>query len=86
MTVSYTIVLTYAEHKALSIVAASPKDWIENVVHERCRIAIDDIVASEVERITTEGGTIAGTKDEIVMAASIKTAAERNAEDNNSLI
>lgn len=76
----YTITLSAAEDKALHAVALSAQDWIDNAVHERCRIAIDEIVAMEVERITASGGAISGTKDDIVIAAPIKSAAERQAE------
>jgi hypothetical protein len=78
MTKQYTIILTDAEDKALSVVALSQQDWIDNAVHERCRIAIEEIVAAEVERITAEGGTLSGTKEDIVLAAPVETAAERN--------
>lgn len=76
----YTINLTEAEDKALGIVALDQSDWIQNVVHNRCRVAIDEIVAAEVERITASGGTLSGTKDDIVLAAPIKSAAQRQAE------
>lgn len=80
MSVQYTITLSDAENKALGYVAASQQDWIDNAVHERCRIAIEEIVAAEVQRKLAAGETISGTKDDIVMAAPIKSAAERNAE------
>lgn len=80
MTKTYTITLTDAEDKALSVVALSQQDWIDNAVHNRCRIAIEEIVAAEVERITSEGGTLSGTKEDIVLAAPIKSAAEQQAE------
>jgi hypothetical protein len=73
----YTVTLSEAENKALGFVAFSQQDWIDNVVHERCRIAIEEIVAAEVERITGSGGTISGSKEDIVVAAPIKSAAER---------
>lgn len=79
MSKTYTITLSDAEDKALSIIAFSQQDWIDNVVHERCRIAIEEIVASEVERITSNGGTLSGNKEDIVLSAQIETAAERNA-------
>jgi hypothetical protein len=72
----YTIVLTEAQQKALAYVAYDPQEWIENAVHNRCRIAIDEIVAAEVERITSDGGEIRGTKEDIVLAAPIKSAKE----------
>jgi hypothetical protein len=81
MTKTYTITLTDAEDKALSVVALSQQDWIDNAVHNRCRIAIDEIVAAEVERITAAGGTLSGTKEDIVLAAPVKTVAERQAEE-----
>lgn len=77
---TYTITLSAAEDKALHSVAMSAQDWINNVVHERCRIAIENIVAAEVERITAIGGTISGTKEDIVNAASIQSLAEKQAE------
>jgi hypothetical protein len=73
----YTITLTDAENKALAYVAASPQDWINNVVHERCRIAIDEIVNAEVQRKLAAGEPITGTKEDIVMAAQIVLAADR---------
>jgi hypothetical protein len=77
---TYTINLTSAEDKALKSVAVSAQEWIDNAVHERCRVAIEQIVAEEVQRITASGGTISGTKEDIVNAAPIKSAAERQAE------
>ena len=77
---TYTITLSDAENKALGVVALSQNDWIQNAVKERCRIAIEEIVAAEVERITAIGGTISGTKEDIVNAANVKTAVERQAE------
>jgi hypothetical protein len=77
---TYTITLSDAENKALGFVSVSQDAWIQNAVHERCRIAIEEIVASEVERITAIGGTISGTKEDIVNAAPIKSLAEKQAE------
>lgn len=76
----YTITLTEAENKAMEYIATDPKEWIENAVYNRCRIAIDEIVELEVERITSQGGEISGTKEDIVLAAPIKSARERQEE------
>lgn len=80
MSVNYTITLSDAQNKALSVVAINQQAWIENTVFERCRIAIEEIVASEVQRKLAAGESITGTKDDIVVAAPIKTMAERDAE------
>lgn len=75
----YTITLSDAQDKALSVVADSQQDWIENAVFERCRVAIEEIVNAEVQRKLAAGETISGSKEDIVLAANIETAAERNA-------
>jgi hypothetical protein len=77
MTKTYTITLTDAQDKALSVVAVSPQEWIENVVFDRCRIAIDEIVNAEVQRKLAAGETISGSKEDIVMAADVETASEK---------
>lgn len=78
MSQTYTIILTDAQDKALSVVAASQQEWIENAVYERCRIAIEEIVNAEVQRKLAAGESITGSKEDIVMAADVETAAERN--------
>jgi hypothetical protein len=77
---TYTITLSAAEDKALAFVAISQNDWIQNAIHERCRLAIEEIVAAEVQRKLAANETISGTKEDIVNAASIKSASERQAE------
>jgi hypothetical protein len=76
---TYTITLSNAEDKALKTVAISAQDWIDNAVHERCRIAIDEIVNAEVQRKLAAGESITGSKDDIVMAANVESAADRQA-------
>lgn len=76
---TYTITLSDAEDKALHVVALSAQDWIDNAVHERCRIAIDEIINAEVQRKLAAGESITGSKEDIVIAANIESAAERQA-------
>ena len=76
---TYTITLSDAEDKALGVVALSQNDWIQNAVKERCRIAMEEIVAAEVQRKLAAGEAITGSKDDIVMAANVESAAERQA-------
>ena len=76
---TYTITLSDAEDKALGVVAFSQNDWIQNAVKERCRVAIDEIVNAEVQRKLAAGESITGSKDDIVMAAPVESAAERQA-------
>jgi hypothetical protein len=79
MSKTYTVTLSDAEDKALHIVAASAQDWIDNAVHERCRVAIEEIVAYEVQRKLAAGEPIIGSKEDIVLASTLESAAERDA-------
>jgi hypothetical protein len=75
---TYTITLTDAEDKALHTVAMSAQDWINNAVHERCRIAIEEIVNSEIQRKLAASEPIIGSKEDIVLASTIESAVERD--------
>jgi hypothetical protein len=77
MSETYTITLSDAENIALSYTAASQQEWIDNVVHDRCRIAIDEIVALAVERCLAQGIQLPGSKDEIVLLAKNQGWLER---------
>jgi hypothetical protein len=79
---TYTITLSDAEDKALHTVAVSAQQWIDNAVHERCRIAIDEIFIAEAQRISATGGELSGTKDDIVLAANVESAADRKTRMN----
>jgi hypothetical protein len=83
-----TIELTETQEKALAYVAVSPQEWAENVVHNRCRIAIDEIYTMEVARMTADPDitSIPADKDTVVLAADIQSAAERNASQQENLI
>jgi hypothetical protein len=81
---NYTITLTEAENKALSYAALAQQEWIDNAIHERCRVAIDEIVALTVQKCLETNTAIPGSKDAMVDLAFtngwVKTAAQRNAE------
>jgi hypothetical protein len=81
---NYTITLTPAEDKALSFAALSQDGWIQNCVHERARVAIEEIVQIAVAKCLEDGLQIPSAKDEIVDLAFaqgwVKTAAVRQAE------
>lgn len=81
---NYTITLTTAQDQALSYVAASQQEWIDNAVTERARIAIDEIVALTVQQCLDTGTQVPSSKDDMVTLAFaegwVKTAAQRNEE------
>jgi hypothetical protein len=78
MSKSYTITLSDAQDKALSVIAYSQQEWIESAVFERCRLSIEEIVAAEVQRLLAAGQPVTGTKEEIVIAADIETSKKRH--------
>jgi hypothetical protein len=81
---SITIELTETQYKGLEYAAASPQDWAENAVTERCRIANDEIVQLTVAHCLDKGIQVPTTREAIVAYAFdnalVKTAAQRNAE------
>jgi hypothetical protein len=79
------ITLTEAETKALAYVAYDPQEWAENAVKERARIAMEEIFQSEVSRMLQDPSIseIPADRESVVLAAPIKTAAERQADFNS---
>jgi hypothetical protein len=84
---TFTITLTDAELKALAHVALDPQEWIDNAVYERCRLAMEEIFTTEVSRMIADPSIteIPADREVVVLAADIKTAAERHAELLKSL-
>ena len=86
---TYTVTLTEAENLALGFVAYSQDDWIQNAVHERCRVAIDEIVRICVEKCLENNIQIPGSKEDMVLLAVeqewITSAAQRQTEYLKSL-
>jgi len=85
----YKITLTDTEDKALSYASLSQQDWIDNAVHNRCRIAIDEIVDIYTKRALDEGVQIPATRELIVADAFtrgwVKTGQQRNDEASTPL-
>ena len=79
---TYTITLTDAEVKAMEYVALSVQDWADNALQNRARIAMDEIYAAEVARMTADPKitSIPADKEAVVLAADIKSATVRQAE------
>lgn len=80
----YTLTLTSAEDLALSYAALDPQDWIDNAVHERCRIAMDDIIRTALEKSIETSTPLPTSRDEIVSMAFergwVKTVANQQRE------
>jgi methylglyoxal synthase len=75
---TFTVTLSDAELKALEFVALTADGWIQNAIHERCRIAMEEMVSQEVAAKLALGEPIAGSKEEIVMNSTLPSAAQRH--------
>ena len=64
-----TIELTDTELKAMEYVALDPVDWADNVVTNRARIAIDEIVQLYTTRALDEGVQVPATRELIIADA-----------------
>ena len=80
----YEIELTDIEDKALSFVAYSQKDWIDNATKNRARLAKEEIIALNTAHCNANNIQIATGEDAQVTQAFtlkvVKTAKERNDE------
>ena len=65
----YIVDLTEAENKALGYAAFSQQEWIDNAVHERARIAIEEIVQLTVQQCLQANIQIPGSKEAMVELA-----------------
>lgn len=86
-----TITLTDTEYKALQYAAMSVQDWADNALHNRARIAKDEIIALLVKHCNDNAIQIATGEDAQVTQAFdlgvVKTLADKQAElDANSPI
>ena len=81
--VTFTSTLTDTENKAMEWCAVSAKDWIDNALHNRARIAMDEIVAINLAHCNANGIAIGvGITAQVEQAYNlgiVTTAAARNA-------
>ena len=85
---NYTVTLTQAETLALGYISFSQQEWIDNVVHERCRLGIDEIIRIALEKSIETNTSLPTSKDEIVLLAFergwVKSAVDRQQEIENA--
>ena len=74
---TYTITLSDAQAKALSVIALNPQDFLQNFATVQANNSIEEIVAEHIKQALDTGGSVTGTREEIVLSASVETAVER---------
>ena len=79
-----TVVLTDTQNKCMEYASVSVQDWADNALHNRARIAQEEIIAALVAHCNENNIAIATGADAQVTQAFelgvVKTAAERNEE------
>ena len=79
-----TVALTDTQEKCLEYAAASVQDWADNALHNRARIAQEEIIATLVAHCNdNEIAMAVGVDTQVAQAFElgvVKTGAQRNAE------
>ena len=83
---TYTINYSEAENLAMSYIALSVDDWVQNACHERARIAIEEIVQITVQKCLENNVQIPGSKDEMVVLAFNQGWVEAAEDRNNEIV
>lgn len=85
-----TVTLSDTQVKCLEYVANSIQDWTDNALHDRARVAQEEIIAKLVAHCNTNEIALAvGTDAQVTQAYDlglIKTAAQRQAEVEASVV
>ncbi len=84
-----TVTLTDTQNKSMEYAAVSVQDWADNALHNRARIAQEEIIAALVSHCNENDITIATGADAQVTQAFelgvVKTAAKQNEETEKSV-
>jgi hypothetical protein len=79
-----TVALTDTQNKCMEYAAADVQDWADNALHNRARIAQDEIIAALVAHCNANEIALAtGAEAQVAQAFElevVKTAAQRNAD------
>jgi hypothetical protein len=67
---SYTVGITTGEYRALQYVMIDQKDWIENAIKNRARIASDEIVSMYTQYKINKGEAITAVGTTAVIEAA----------------
>ena len=67
---SYTVGITTAEYKALQSVTADQKEWIENAIQNRARIAITNIQTEYTNFKINKGEAITAVGTKAIIEAA----------------
>ena len=80
------VTVTDTQVKCLEYIAYSVQDWCDNAIHERARIAQEEIIAKLVAHCNENSIALAvGTDAQVTQAYTLKVVdTAKNVEDNRS--
>ena len=81
------VTVSDTQQKCLEYVAYSVQDWCDNAIHNRARIAQEDIIAKLVEHCNANSIALAvGTEKQVAQAFELKVVdTAKNVTDNSKL-
>jgi uncharacterized protein YutE (UPF0331/DUF86 family) len=83
-TYTYTVTLTEEENDALAYVAYSQQDWIDNAVHHRCKLAVEEVLDICIKAAIANAVQLPVSKEDIINLGYeqgwLKTAEQRELE------
>ena len=83
---SYTITLSDVEQKGMEYVSTDVDFWIQNAVHERARLGIEELVQNHINAKLAAGEAVSGTKEEIAMKSDLPNAQQRSDENVKKML
>jgi hypothetical protein len=83
---SYVVTLSDVEQTAMEYVSTDVDFWIQNAVHERARLATEEMVADHIKAELDAGKPVQGTKEEMVMRTKLPNAKTRNEENMKAML
>tara|TARA_R100001463_G_scaffold6523_3_gene21176 strand:+ start:722 stop:988 length:267 start_codon:yes stop_codon:yes gene_type:complete len=88
MAKTFTVTITDAEEKAFYWEVVDPEEWVEGAVKNKCRKTMDRLYEQEVKRMTNDDDvtSIPADKETVVNNADVKTAKQREDEEDIALL
>lgn len=86
MPFTYTIVLSDVEQKAMEHISTDVDFWIQNAIHERARLAVEELVQNDINDKLATGKAVSGTKEEIVTRSRLPNAQARHEENMRKML
>jgi hypothetical protein len=78
---SYTVTLSDNEDKSMRLICNSIQEWIDNAIHERAKVAEEEVLGKEIKRRLDKNLPIL-TKEELLDYLLVEEMKRRNTIDS----